>query len=402
MINIKRKASATGGGDVTKVGTPVNNQVGVWTGDGTIEGDVDLTWDTATNTLGVGLVGLDARVQVHAVKSDASDGLLLEASDGTDVGLLGVANTANVTWYGNHNFDTATQDTIAGFTGVGKTLGSLALATYPSLTELSYVKGVTSAIQTQLNAKQASDTQLTSLAGLSYASNALKVVRVNAGETDFELATITGGSNTAVDSTQSVYNNYELDFTGSGATATGDTWNVNGTLNAATRWNGKLFRVTFGSNTDITQFLPGNIGASSAFLQFGNGKDIYVSFNAKFSSASGQIGIGIADSTDVFYNSATSAGKMIFTYNGTTLYALSGETSNQQTDVGSGITRTNWNNYRIHYRYGTDVRFYINNTLVATHTTNLPTSSNNARFGIGGATSGNTAELANVVISVEQ
>ena len=32
-------------------------------------------------------------------------------------------------------------------------LGSLATATYPSLTELSYVKGVTSAIQTQLNAK---------------------------------------------------------------------------------------------------------------------------------------------------------------------------------------------------------------------------------------------------------
>ncbi len=33
------------------------------------------------------------------------------------------------------------------------TLGSLAVATYPSLTELSYVKGVTSSIQTQLNAK---------------------------------------------------------------------------------------------------------------------------------------------------------------------------------------------------------------------------------------------------------
>jgi hypothetical protein len=34
------------------------------------------------------------------------------------------------------------------------------------------------------------DTQLTSLAALSYATNALKVVRVNAGATDFELATI--------------------------------------------------------------------------------------------------------------------------------------------------------------------------------------------------------------------
>ncbi len=33
------------GGDVSKVGTPANNQVGVWTGDGTIEGDADFTFD---------------------------------------------------------------------------------------------------------------------------------------------------------------------------------------------------------------------------------------------------------------------------------------------------------------------------------------------------------------------
>ncbi|GAG86044.1 unnamed protein product, partial [marine sediment metagenome] len=32
-------------GDVAKVGTPVDNQVGVWTGDGTIEGESDLTFD---------------------------------------------------------------------------------------------------------------------------------------------------------------------------------------------------------------------------------------------------------------------------------------------------------------------------------------------------------------------
>lgn len=36
---------AAGGGDVTKVGTPVDNQVGIWTGDGTIEGDADVTWN---------------------------------------------------------------------------------------------------------------------------------------------------------------------------------------------------------------------------------------------------------------------------------------------------------------------------------------------------------------------
>ncbi len=43
-------------------------------------------------------------------------------------------------------------------------LVSLSTATYPSLTELSYVKGVTSAIQTQLNGKQSSGTYVTSIA----------------------------------------------------------------------------------------------------------------------------------------------------------------------------------------------------------------------------------------------
>lgn len=37
-----------GGGDVYKVGTPVDNQIGVWTGDGTIEGDANFTYDGTT------------------------------------------------------------------------------------------------------------------------------------------------------------------------------------------------------------------------------------------------------------------------------------------------------------------------------------------------------------------
>jgi hypothetical protein len=45
-------------------------------------------------------------------------------------------------------------------------------------------------------AYQPIDTQLTALAALSYTGNALKVIRVNAGETAFELVTPTGGSGT--------------------------------------------------------------------------------------------------------------------------------------------------------------------------------------------------------------
>lgn len=103
--------------------------------------------------------GLDLGAQqlnVHNIRPDGSDGLLLESNNGTDIAILGAGNTANVTWYGNHNFDTATASTIASF-GASKTLSSLSTSTYPSLTELSYVKGVTSAIQTQLDSHTAHD-----------------------------------------------------------------------------------------------------------------------------------------------------------------------------------------------------------------------------------------------------
>src|SRR3990167_4991196 len=44
-------ATPAGSGDVSKVGTPADNQVGVWTGDGTIEGDAALTYDATTDIL---------------------------------------------------------------------------------------------------------------------------------------------------------------------------------------------------------------------------------------------------------------------------------------------------------------------------------------------------------------
>lgn len=71
---------------------------------------------------------------------------------------------------GTMTLGTGTANEIAYWAGTN-TLGTLAVATYPSLTELSYGKGVTSAIQTQLNAKQASDATLTALA--AYNTNGL-------------------------------------------------------------------------------------------------------------------------------------------------------------------------------------------------------------------------------------
>lgn len=64
-----------------------------------------------------------------------------------------------------------TASTIASFDG-SKNIKSLATATYPSLTELSYVKGLTSAVQSQIDSKQASGSYAVTTNNLSDLSNA--------------------------------------------------------------------------------------------------------------------------------------------------------------------------------------------------------------------------------------
>ncbi len=89
-----------------------------------------------------------------SISADSSGGLALKTNGGADCLHVGNGGSPNATAYGGWNYDAATANTIASF-GAGKTLSSLATATYPDLTELSYVKGVTSAIQTQLTGKAA-------------------------------------------------------------------------------------------------------------------------------------------------------------------------------------------------------------------------------------------------------
>ena len=85
-----------GGGDVSKVGTPVDNQLGVWTGDGTLEGESELTYVNAILTFS----GVNGKVRGSLVNSGA---ILNEASSSGNPTLLpnvgdtatGIGGTAN-------------------------------------------------------------------------------------------------------------------------------------------------------------------------------------------------------------------------------------------------------------------------------------------------------------------
>lgn len=62
----KEYGDANYSGDVTKVGTPVNNQIGVWTGDGTIKGTSGFTYDDGLLSVPVGAVSDEATLKLGA------------------------------------------------------------------------------------------------------------------------------------------------------------------------------------------------------------------------------------------------------------------------------------------------------------------------------------------------
>ena len=65
----------SGSGDVVKVGTPVNNQLAIWTGDGTIEGDSEIVWNGTTLDITGGIL-LDALKRDHIrMKSTSETGV---------------------------------------------------------------------------------------------------------------------------------------------------------------------------------------------------------------------------------------------------------------------------------------------------------------------------------------
>jgi hypothetical protein len=133
------------------------------------------------------LLSLTASGHTGSGVAGVSGAVVIAAAENTGVsnfgGQIGFATTPNATVSlpltrmvigpdGKVNIADLTVSQIVATDG-SKNLQSLSTATYPSLTELSYVKGVTSSIQTQLNNKQpfAQVTRITKSANYNVASS---------------------------------------------------------------------------------------------------------------------------------------------------------------------------------------------------------------------------------------
>lgn len=121
---------------------------------------VAITWADPTTTPQATVVLGDispSTVTTTEIIATASEALVVRANNNNAALIIDVSGSVQSTMYSDWILNGGTASTILSLDS-NQVITSLATSTYPSLTELSYVKGVTSAIQTQLNAKQATIT----------------------------------------------------------------------------------------------------------------------------------------------------------------------------------------------------------------------------------------------------
>ena len=118
--------------------------------------------DPASGRLLVSATGLGTTLTLQTNGTNNGSQSLLNLVAGTNMTITdnGSGSITFASTGGSSGITVNTTTITGGTTGQlvydnGGTFGELTTATYPSLTELSYVKGVTSAIQTQINAKGA-------------------------------------------------------------------------------------------------------------------------------------------------------------------------------------------------------------------------------------------------------
>lgn len=177
-------------------------------------------------------------------------------------------------------------------------------------------------------------------------------------------------------------------------------WTNTSTTNTGTTPGYVLLTPTSSSNLELSVALWGS-GSTSQYSP-AQSKIIRLKTRIRFPDTSDRKGWGLCVTPANIHTAQTDTtnGEVRFILNGTTLYAQNANGTATSTDVTSGITVTNWNTYEIIFTPGVDIKYYINGTLVATHTTNLPTTGT-LLLTYGVNANGRTIETVAPIVSIQ-
>lgn len=188
----------SGGGDVTGPSSAIDNNIAVYdstTGKIIKDGGTKIS-DLATTSSLSGYVPTTTTVNGKALSSNIS----LSPSD---IGSPSGSGTCSGTNTGDNAATTRISGTLneIAYFDTTESIKSLAVATYPSLTELSYIKGVTSSIQTQINGKGVGDMLLGTAQSITetktFTKDKLLIKGTSTGTTNLTTANTSATSYTA-------------------------------------------------------------------------------------------------------------------------------------------------------------------------------------------------------------
>lgn len=278
-----------------------------------------------------------------------------------------------------------------------------------TVTELNYVDGVTSAIQTQLDLKALDsavvhDTGDETIAGVkTFSSDPLIPDEAYGSGWNGVLEPPT--KNAVYDKIQTLAN-YDKVLNTSEVDASYITYQImpvtNATDDITNGWDesavtigtdqGGAGVIALTSSADCSLYtkLPG-IGSNTYFRFADIGANaLRIKFRLKLGTveASERIGFGLSSTATGFYSARGTFTDYTIRFvmeenSGDKLYSVNTDTSaSTNTDVTGALTLTSWHTYEMVIT-STSVLFYIDGTLVATHTTNLPTGTSDMFIGFG-------------------
>jgi len=189
--------------------------------------------------------------------------------------------------------------------------------------------------------------------------------------------------------------NFTIPFVYSTNVPSGDFWTLTSPSGGADLFS-NLGSISFDAASDSINGILTTKGIfSSGYgtqINFNTTKKIIVEFGRIVASiGSEQSGFGLTNSINGFVAYDRQNEDMVaFTVDTSgNLYAKTSIAGTGHTETAiTGITLTNWNTFRIEFDPGVDAKFYVNGTLKATITTNLPVATTIIQFGSGA--SGNT------------
>lgn len=194
-----------------------------------------------------------------------------------------------------------------------------------------------------------------------------------------------------------------LTYIGAGANPEPTGWTENGFAEVASDYGAGYNTISLSNNGgSIMAYLPGT--GSTDYYDINTSKKWRIKFYARVENSTNIWGFGVmktGDVTDIYDAETTTAPhQMRIVWNSSNMYLANSDGTNYTSNTISGITRTNWNLYELYYD-GSNVYCYVNGTLKATNSTNLPTSSGNYVLIVGGSAIGTSLVISPITISLE-